>query len=277
MKKIFPIQKYHIALAALLVFGGVILFTLDNRGLFSKQSFGIKKDITIVHSRDNEVLVGQTRVETVCELLDEQGLAYEESDKVIPECDTTLTSDMDIEILPKLSVLINVDGSQKELEHHGTETLQEVLTQENIEVRKNDLISIDTGETLSDRQEIEIIRVTQEEVTETERILFQEVIEQSDQFTTDYEDITQEGEEGEEEIIYTITLHDGEEVEREESSRKVAKEKKDRIIIRGTKAVISGLESEGKELEAQAQAEAQTEGGLERELDIDVVMEEVID
>lgn len=129
----------------------------------------------------------------------------------------------------------------------GECTVREILRENDIQLGANDIVEPALDEHLEESTEIQVTRVTYKTESETKETRFDVQTRDNAELLKGKQTIAQKGQYGEEVVQYRITLHDGEEAEREIVSREVIKEPVDCIIERGTREPKN--ESEQKEVE----------------------------
>ena len=88
---------------------------------------------------------------------------------------------------------------------------------------------------MADGASFRVVRITSEEVTETETIAYETVYEDSDDLYEDETEVKTAGVEGEKEVTYAVVYADGEERSREVLEEKVVQEAEDEVVLVGTK------------------------------------------
>ena len=184
---------------------------------------------------DDEMYALLTPVYTVEEALIEAGIIIEPDDKVAPSKGTPLKEGMEIEINRAVPCEIIVDGDIIEL-NTIKETVEEVLTQAEVELGKKDLLNYDLKDSITEDMTIEVIRVEKEVITEVEAIDFKTVRQNDKNLEKGKSRVEQEGKNGEKQIVTEITYENGEEVERVIVSEEITKEPLNRVVKVGTKA-----------------------------------------
>ncbi len=172
---------------------------------------------------------------TVEDALVEARILIRPDDKVSPSMDTFLEEGMKIDIIRAISCEILVDGEVIAL-NTIKETVEEVLTEADVELEEEDLINYDMEETIMEDMTIEIIRVEKEIITESEELDFKTLRQNDGNLEKGKTRVEREGKKGVKERKIEITYEDGEEVEREVLSEEIIKEPVNRVVKVGTKA-----------------------------------------
>lgn len=180
---------------------------------------------------------------TVADALLDAGITLGDADKVSPAADTLLENGMRISVARYITVTVTADGDTdthsvsagnygEALEHAGI-TLGE-LDEIRVETTDGEKI-VKAGDHVVDGAVIRVVRITTEEVTETEAIAYGTVYEESDDLYEGESEVKVAGVEGEKEVTYKVVYADGAERSREAVEEKVLKEAEDEIVLAGTK------------------------------------------
>ena len=94
-------------------------------------------------------------------------------------------------------------------------TVEEILEQNGVALGAEDLVTPERDTWVKKNSEIVVVRVTHEQATETEPIPFTVDVRENPQMLKGQQRITQYGRAGEKQLRYRVTLHDGQEAERE--------------------------------------------------------------
>ena len=95
--------------------------------------------------------------------------------------------------------------------------------------------TVNAGDHVADGAVIRVVRITTEEVAETETIDYGTVYEDSGDLYEDETEVKTAGVEGEKEVTYKVVYADGKERSREVLEEKVLKKAEDEVILTGTK------------------------------------------
>ncbi len=235
MQYLRSMKKIFIVLATLILLSGILYYLQSDSSSTSNFSFGSRKDVYLKVGQESTLEIEKTSAQTVCELLEDEGVTFTDTHKIIPPCTTRIKEGMTIEVLPERSLTVIVDGQQEELKHYGQDDLNEILEQNAIILGQDDIIEPTQKSPPENSEVITITRVEVSEVQDNQRIFFQEVVNEDDQMGVGEQEVTTEGVEGQKQVRYKITYHDGEEVSKEIIEEKIVKEKVDRVVTKGTR------------------------------------------
>ncbi|WP_256941333.1 G5 and 3D domain-containing protein [Bacillus sp. EAC] len=121
-------KKLAVQLAGALVFTGSV-----GTGAYE----GLKEQVTLEVDGNEQVI--QTHANTVAELLKEQNLTITNNDEIYPSADTKISDKMDVVIQHAKSVKFTIDGQEKVI-MTTAQTVQELLKEQKIKVKPNDII-----------------------------------------------------------------------------------------------------------------------------------------
>ncbi len=139
-----------------------------------------------------------------------------------------------IKINREKTVKLKIADEEQELKTYG-DSLENIFAEANVDLDDNDLIIPNKNTFVKKDLEVEIVKVEIKEERETKKIDF-ETVKKDDPETSFLKKFTKtEGENGEKEIVYEISYHNGEEVERKKIDEIITKEPVDKVIIQGTR------------------------------------------
>ncbi len=170
---------------------------------------------------------------TVEDLLKQEGISLGEDQTTSKPADEVLTEGMEIEVVNKLQISLNVDG-KTEKKSVGATTVEGALKEFGITLGEEDRVEPEKTKAVSDGMEITVKRVKTEEVTVTEPIEYETSYEYSDAYLVGVEVVSREGTPGEREVTYKITTVDGEEESREVLKETIITEPIFAIVILGS-------------------------------------------
>jgi len=206
----------------------------------------LEKNITIII--DSESYSYSTRCRTVAELLDKEKLAYHPKDSIDPPLYTPLEHGLEINIIRSFDTTIIADG-QKQTVRSIPLTVAEALAQAGVSLGEMDEISLPLTTRLTEAQDVQINRITQEIITIQETLAA--ITERRDDHDSEkgVNRVVQNGADGLKEDTIQLTFRDGEEIEREVVDTKILKPVQNRIIAQGTisTASRSGVQFKFKE------------------------------
>lgn len=123
------------------------------------------------------------------------------------------------------TVKMNIAGS----------TVEEVLEERGVELGEHDKVTPALDAKVTDGTAIKITRVEKKQVTQTETFEAKPEYTDDPEMTEGDEEVTEEGVDGEKEVLYTVTMVNGKESDRKSVSAKELKAAKAAKITRGTK------------------------------------------
>jgi len=171
---------------------------------------------------------------TVEQALAEKNIQIGEQDEIIPAKSTSVLPGMNIIINRQAAVKIAVDGEILE-KSTLAKTVLDVLDQSEIPLSPFDKVDPSLDTRLSDGMEINITRISEEEVTEEEPIEFSEIEQKDSQTDWGQQLVSQVGENGIREITYKIHYKNGKETSRVKLSSKITKKPTPKIVKIGTR------------------------------------------
>lgn len=194
-------------------------------------------DLTIID--DGKIIeLEKISAKTVTEALKIYDKNITESDRVFPPREQKIYFNDIIKINREKIIALKIGEETKELKTYG-DFLENIFKENEIKLDENDLVTPDKKSFVNKNLEVEIIKVEIKEEKETKKIAFK-TIEQEDAETSFLKKFTKtEGKEGEKEIIYQISYHNGKEIERKKKAENIIKEPVDKIIVQGTRMKLA--------------------------------------
>ncbi len=171
---------------------------------------------------------------TVQDVLDEKGVELKEHDYVNHSLDAYLEDGMEIQVIHRLAVTIQVDGETKEYLTEA-KNVADLLEEQSIAVDKKDIVKPGMERELSEGTKVVIERVSVKQVVEKEKVPFETEVEYSGSMYSDESVEKTPGVEGEKEVTYEVTYVDGKEDHRKAVSEKMLKEPVSQVVTKGTK------------------------------------------
>ncbi len=171
---------------------------------------------------------------TVGELVDNAGVTVTENHIVIPNKTTQLKENMTVKVAEYRTVSITVDNKTV-TERVPVGTVKKALEYLDIKLSKNDVVSCDVEEAVTDGMEIQVTRVSYREVTTLEKIAFESETVYSDKLEKGKKKVSTKGVDGEVRNIVRQTLVSGVVVDAEYISYEVVKEAVNEVVTVGTK------------------------------------------
>lgn len=171
---------------------------------------------------------------TVQDVLDEKGVELKKHDYVNHSLDAYLEDGMEIQVIHRLAVTIQVDGETKEYLTEA-KNVADLLEEQSIAVDKKDIVKPGMERELSEGTKVVIERVSVKQVVEKEKVPFETEVEYSGSMYSDESVEKTPGVEGEKEVTYEVTYVDGKEDHRKAVSEKMLKEPVSQVVTKGTK------------------------------------------
>lgn len=203
--------------------------------LFGVASLQLRKEVTI--KADGEALKVSTYSSTVEEVLKENHIDLEPEDVVEPDLGERLEDEMIIEVHRALPIWVYSDGNSKLVKTQPS-TVSEILAKANIVLGELDKVDPALDHYIEAPEKIAVTRVTKVVTEEIRSIPFEMVNRSDNTLAFGEKKVLQQGEEGEEKIITTKILEDGEVVS-EDKETVVIKPPKPQVVLKGTIQVAS--------------------------------------
>lgn len=157
-----------------------------------------------------------------------------EQDRVFPDRGKEIFSNDVIKINREKTVKLTIAGEKQKLKTYG-DSLGTIFAEAGIELDDDDLITPNKNTIVNKDLEAEIVKVEIKEERETKKIDFK-TVKKDDPETNYLKKFTKvEGEYGEKEIVYEISYHNGEEVDRKKVDEVIVKEPVDKVVVQGTR------------------------------------------
>ncbi len=179
----------------------------------------------------------KTEASNVQELLDLEGIEFEEHDLIFPSLDHEVIPGMNIEIHRSIAFQVEADGDEFE-SRTFRRTVGEALADAGITLSHLDRINYDKKKLIQEDMELVVTRIEIEEVEETELIKFKTVEKEDDDLKWRKEKVKQVGENGSKNVKYKITYKNGKLISKDIISSEITKEKIDEVIVIGTKIEV---------------------------------------
>jgi uncharacterized protein YabE (DUF348 family) len=186
--------------------------------------------------RGNEKKQVWTTADTVEEFLKEQKITLNEHDKVQPAIDAEIKDDLQIQVDKAFSLTLLDGGEEKQVWSTST-TVADFLSQQGITLNELDRVEPNMDESIAEKSVVNVIRV--EKVTDVveEPIKFAVVTKKDSSLAKGTEKTVASGQEGLLKKEYEVVLENGKEVSRTLLNETTVKEKKDKVVAVGTKAI----------------------------------------
>jgi 3D (Asp-Asp-Asp) domain-containing protein len=116
--------------------------------------------------------------------------------------------------------------------------VKELLAEQNIKYDGNDIIDIELDNKLSNGLKIEVIEVTEETVKQSKKVPFEVNVVEDENLLKGNAEVSTEGQEGKNELVYKITYHNGKKVEKKFVEELAVTKPVDKIVKKGTKIEV---------------------------------------
>ncbi len=160
--------------------------------------------------------------------------------KVFPRLDWGLGGRVEVWRAPTYMI---ADGRKQKAVRSWGLTVGEVLGDNNIEIGEQDIVLPSASTAVQRDIDIQIIRVSQTQITEAESIEFQTIDRDDATLERGTVKVQEAGEKGKREKTYLVKREDGEEVSRTLIANTVAKKPSNRVVLHGTKIIVLSSES----------------------------------
>ena len=194
----------------------------------------IERHATVTLVEDDQTEKVEMTGKTVQDVLKKKGVELKEHDYVNHSLDAYLEDGMEIQVIHRLAVTIQVDGETKEYLTEA-QNVADLLEEQSIAVDKKDIVKPGMERTLSEGTKVVIERVSVKQVVEKEKVPFETEVEYSGSMYSDESVEKTPGVEGEKEVTYEVTYVDGKEDHRKAVSEKMLKEPVSQVVTKGTK------------------------------------------
>lgn len=228
MKKMLVWSKKRTYLLAGLISIGLLL---------GSQFFALQKPVTILV--DGEKI--ETRAyfaRTVADVLEKNQINLEEKDKVQPALTSVLEKDAQIIVTRAFKVKVIADGQTREVISTPI-TIKEAIKLAGFELGREDVVKTVLTEKTKPDQEIEVIRVSSEQIQVEESVEFGIEKTIDDTLEKGLTRTVQAGKNGLAQNTVKIVYHNGQEVKREVIDSKVISEPVNRVIAMGNITNVS--------------------------------------
>lgn len=219
----FPVR---LAILALVIAGAIILYVAR---IDKEQPFAV-----LVHVVGEDAQTVETVGGTVESVLEIAGIQVGPYDAVTPALADYVTPETEIEIYRAVPIHITVDGGR--VEHWViANTVGEALEYAGIELGPMDRVTPGRGTALTPELQVQIVRVTEEFIEETETLPFKVLRWAAPELEQGQTRVIREGQEGIIKKTVRVVYEDGRPVNRTIVSSEVVQPVVDRIIGEGTR------------------------------------------
>ncbi|OEH92621.1 G5 and 3D domain-containing protein [Bacillus solimangrovi] len=200
------------------------------------------KTVTLVVNGEEQTV--STTVETIRELLHEQGVKIMERDEVKPVKTAKIEDGMNVVVTEAFELPIVIGGEEKSVWTTST-TVADLLKQQGVSLDDDDRVEPDLQAPITKETKIEVVRV--EKVTDVVEVaLDYAVVTRNDSSLSSGEErVISKGQEGKVKKTFEVVIENGKEVSRELINKETVRESKDRIVAIGTKSTNQPIISRG--------------------------------
>ncbi len=174
---------------------------------------------------------------TVDDALKAANVTLEEGDQVIPFAATSLVPDMEIKVARGVEITVEADGKSVKVKVPMTATVEAAVAAADFTIGKDDVLSAEKTDTVSEGMTIKLDRVTYRETETTQEIPYESTQEETNELDLGDTQVKTAGENGARKIITREKLVNGQVVETAEISNTVVKEPVNEVVLVGTHEV----------------------------------------
>ncbi len=214
------LSKRILPLTALAVVTAVTVPAVADGAMVYAVSDGVNQELVTMFHANEEAAVARTSFGTENYYIDEMTQNSEEY--------------YTVQVRPKFTVVIEADGQKTEV-YTGKATAEELCTMAGISLDDDDETVPARDEVVTDACKLQVIRVTKETVSETERIAYQTKKIKTKKLERGDSKIKTKGKDGTVRKTYELVYRNGELSERNLVDETVTKKARDRVILIGTK------------------------------------------
>ncbi|SHI50794.1 3D domain-containing protein [Lutispora thermophila] len=195
----------------------------------------LKKDIIIVDGgRETNI---STFKSTVAEVLAEKGIEVGPDDRLMTDLNNRLADNMKIEIKRAKPVMI-ITQERDILLHTLAETVGQVIQEAGVTLGSSDKVDPGMDTPIDDIDKINIVRVEERVITQTETIPFENEIKKNENLEKGLAKVIRQGKAGKKETSIKVLYENGVEAKREVIAEKIIQEPVAGIIEEGTKTTL---------------------------------------
>lgn len=217
--------------------------TLDERDQVQpSRGTQVERDMNIVVNKakdldltvDGKPMDEWTNASTVGQALADLGIEHEGAE-VSAALDDKISDGETIDVTTAKTVNVMADGKTQPVEA-AAKTVQDVISEAGIELGADDITSAPLTSSVYDGQVVNVMRVVNEEKTETETIKKKVTVKKDSSLPRGEKKVEKKGKDGKREVVFQVRTVNGEEVSREEVSSKDIEKPVEEIVVEGTKA-----------------------------------------
>ncbi|MBW6432034.1 G5 domain-containing protein, partial [Patescibacteria group bacterium] len=230
-------RKTEIAIFALVFLLPIILINYQSvKGAFVSSSEPIEESYSVVIKDEERIIYGRTTSRNERESLDQNNISHWPEDVISSELilDPVRYQGAGrlIEIKRAPVYYIKVDRKSIEVRDWDGE-VEKIIEKGKVILNPNDVVNYDLSSKLTNGAEINITRINYAEVTETETIDFNTIIQNDYYVQAGRSAVVQKGSKGSMEVKYSVTYKDGEEVSRTKLNSSRISDPRNEIIKKG--------------------------------------------
>lgn len=181
---------------------------------------------------------------TVSDVLKSLGIEVGENDIVSLPLSTPLSKDMNISVVQRVKVILCANGEEKEILMPKSYTVQDVLNHMRVNLAEDDSVSEDVSNKIYDGMKIEVGNIKFEEIVRNETIEREVVVNTSSSMNEGETKVLEEGKDGQHELKIRQKIKNGEVVDEEILSDTITSEPVAKVMVKGTKKVVSAPAAE---------------------------------
>nr|WP_212754393.1 resuscitation-promoting factor [Brevibacterium luteolum] len=225
--------------------------TLDERDQVQpSRSTQVERDMNIVVNKakdldltvDGKPMDEWTNASTVGQALADLGIEHEGAE-VSASLDDKISDGETIDVTTAKTVNVMADGKTQPVEA-ASKTVQDVISEAGIELGTDDITSAPLTSNVYDGQVVNVMRVVNEEKTETETIKKKVTVKKDSSLPRGEKKVEKKGKDGKREVVFKVRTVNGDEVSREEVSSKDIEKPVEEVVVEGTKAPEKKRESD---------------------------------
>lgn len=215
----------------LLITGTLVITTAVTvaSGFVPKNTVTIFTDDGFIEVKTNKTLVE--------EILQDANITLTGTQKVYPNVDENLVTDF-VAIKEGATVVLKVDGEELKL-LSWADTIQDLLEEQQVQISGGDIVTVPLDESLKSGQEIQVIRVASETVTEEVAIPAFSYYYFDSRLPSGGQRVYKQSKDGVKQVTYRVTYNDGVEVERVKLDEQIVAEAEPGIIHQNTTHLAS--------------------------------------
>lgn len=229
-----------------------------------------EKDVQVV--LDGRHLEETTYGNTVAQALADLGIDARGADLSLPVDAPVESGETVIEVATDKAIQVLADGEAHPVEG-TTVTVSEALSAAGVEVGEHDIVSAPLNAHVVDGQQVRVLRVVEETVTEDEEIEYETETKDSDDLYKGETRVETEGKKGSKKVTYDVRKVDGKETRKEKLEEEVTEEPVTQVVLKGTKdrPSSSGSGGSGDSSDSDGSSSGGSGGSMSRQEIIDML------